>query len=110
MNVSCRFFTVGMAFAEVVGARAQEDMVWPFSRYSEEGPTPIEWRMLPFWYTPPGKIEHHLGLILTKKQSETFKKAGDKALFTVPLASKSSFHATIGPSRVQSSRCTKVAS
>ncbi|CAE7661031.1 unnamed protein product [Symbiodinium microadriaticum] len=35
----------------VISAKFQDQLVWPARRWAETGPTPIEWRMLPFWYT-----------------------------------------------------------
>ncbi|CAJ1390807.1 unnamed protein product [Effrenium voratum] len=50
-------YTDGWHFT-VVGAVQREDFVWPLRRWAETGPTPVEWRMLPFWYTL--KADSHL--------------------------------------------------
>lgn len=38
-------------FFAVVGAKSRADFLWPSSRWAEEGPRPVEYRRLPFWYT-----------------------------------------------------------
>eukprot|EP00931_Biecheleriopsis_adriatica_P123454 TRINITY_DN9849_c0_g1_i1.p1 TRINITY_DN9849_c0_g1~~TRINITY_DN9849_c0_g1_i1.p1 ORF type:complete len:5765 (-),score=1054.79 TRINITY_DN9849_c0_g1_i1:19-14961(-) len=37
-------------FFTVIAAKDHGDFRWPLTRWSEEGPTPVEWRKLPFWY------------------------------------------------------------
>ena len=47
--------TTSRCFTQVVGAPSRSAFVWPESRWAEEGPRPVEWRGLPFWYTSLGR-------------------------------------------------------